>query len=93
MKKNPGFILVLTLLILSLATIIVTKLFVQARTYTAFSMITTKREQARHLAQSGVAFALAQLTLHDTKLKPKDEKQDKEKPNENRRLKNKRVNY
>lgn len=82
MKKNPGFILVLTLLILSLATIIVTKLFVQARTYTAFSMITTKREQARHLAQSGVALALAQLTLHDTKLKPKDEKQDKEKPNE-----------
>lgn len=79
MNKQPGYILVLTLLMLSLATVIVTRLFLQARTYTAFALLDTKREQARHLAQSGVAIAVAQLSLNDTVFKPTQEKKEKEK--------------
>ncbi len=75
MKKKPGYILVMTLLLLSLATVIVTKLYVQARTYTAFSMLDVKRQQARCLAESGISIALAQLTLHDQTLKPKENKE------------------
>lgn len=79
MNKQPGYILVLTLLMLSLGTVMVTRLFVQARTYTAFSMVDTKREQARHLAQSGIALAIAQLSLHDTAFKDANEKKTPEK--------------
>lgn len=82
MKKNPGFILVLTLILLSLTTVIVTKLFVEARTYNAFANIDTKREQVRHLVQSGVAIAIAQLTGNDAMFKSKEEKEQNEQKDE-----------
>jgi hypothetical protein len=64
-SKHPGYILLLTLMILSISTIIVTQIFVQARLYNSFIPLMIEKEKARQVALSGVAIAIAQLSLHD----------------------------
>ncbi len=65
-KQQPGYILLLTLMVLSISTIVVTQIFFQARLYNAFIPLTLEKEKARQLALSGVSIAIAQLSLHDT---------------------------
>ncbi len=74
-NKQPGYILLLTLMILSITTIVVTQIFFQARLYNAFIPLMTEKEKARQLALSGVSIAIAQLSLHDAHFeKQKDQK-------------------
>jgi hypothetical protein len=74
-SKQPGYILLLTIMILSITTIVVTQIFFQARLYNSFIPLALEKEKARQLALSGVAIAIAQLSLHDTHFeKQKDQK-------------------
>ncbi len=74
-SKQPGYILLLTIMILSISTIVVTQIFFQARLYNAFIPINIEKEKARQLALSGVSIAIAQLSLHDIHFeKQKDQK-------------------
>ena len=74
-NKQPGYILLLTIMILSISTIVVTQIFFQARLYNAFIPLMTEKEKARQLALSGVSIAIAQLSLHDAHFeKQKDQK-------------------
>lgn len=74
MNNKPGYILVLTVMILSLTTLVATKLYVKARIYNTYLPLSFKREQARMLAVSGISIALAQLSVQDQKITFKDEK-------------------
>lgn len=65
-KEQPGYILLLTIMILSISTIVVTQIFFQARLYNSFIPLMIEKEKARQLAFSGVSIAIAQLSLHDT---------------------------
>jgi len=74
-NNKPGYILLLTIMILSLSTIVVTQIFFQARLYNSFIPLMIEKEKARQLALSGVSIAIAQLSLHDTHFeKQKDKK-------------------
>ena len=74
-NKQPGYILLLTLMVLSISTIVVTQIFFQARLYNSFIPLMTEKEKARQLALSGVSIAIAQLSLHDAHFeKQKDQK-------------------
>ncbi len=74
MKKQPGYIILLTLMILSISTIIVTQIFLQARLYNTFIPLSLEKERARQLAFSGVSVAIAQLSLQDTHFEKSSEK-------------------
>ena len=67
MMKKVGFILPLTLMMLSVSTIVVTQIFFQGHLYNLFVPIVLEKEKARHLALSGASIALSQLSLHDTR--------------------------
>jgi hypothetical protein len=69
---HSGFIMVLTLMILSIGIIIVSQLSQQSGVHAIFVSSVVKREQAKLLALSGVQIAMSQLTL-----KKKEEKKDK----------------
>jgi hypothetical protein len=86
-NNQPGYILLLTIMILSLSTIVVTQIFFQARLYNSFIPLMVEKEKARQLALSGVSIAIAQLSLHDARFeKQKDQKLGK--PEEKKDQKN-----
>jgi flagellar basal body-associated protein FliL len=62
-KSNaaPAFILVLTMVIISLLTVIVTQMFFSGSFFSSYAAITRQREKAKVLAESGVRIACAQL--------------------------------
>ncbi len=60
--KNHGFILIFTLLFISLSVGMVTYLFVKGQVYAPFMRAMIDREKARSLALSGAQVALSQLT-------------------------------
>jgi len=60
-KKNPGFVLILAVLITAVMTIAVTTLINRALVFGRITSTLQKREQARLLALSGIQIALAQL--------------------------------
>lgn len=88
MKKcsttTSGYILVLTLIILSIMVIMVTQLFNKGRVHLYFAKTMIEREQAKQLALGGIQLAMNQLAVI-----PKEEKQEmaadakKEKPDLN----------
>lgn len=74
--KQPGFILLIIFLLLSIATIVVAQIYQQGVLYNSFIPVVSKREQAKQIALSGIQVAISQLALHDQKLTPLDEQQD-----------------
>lgn len=81
-NASKGFILVLTLIILSIMVIMVTQLFNRGRTHLYFIRTMIDREQAKLLALGGVHLAMSQLAVpppeeeKDGKTPPEKEKQD-----------------
>lgn len=63
MHKKPGYILVLSLLMVSVLVIVVTQVFYQASSAFALSTTLVKREKAKVLALSGIQLAISQLTI------------------------------
>lgn len=73
-KQQPqGYILVLTMLVLSLATLLVTQLAYQATNHIYFDRTMIDREKAKTLALSGISIVQSKLTFCK-KLKPEDPK-------------------
>lgn len=75
MKKQScnGYILVLTLIIMSLLTIVVTQMYYIGSSFSSFATLAHKREQAKILALDGVYLACSQLHMPE----PKDDKAQK----------------
>ncbi len=67
-KNQPGFMLMMTFLGLSLLVTLVTYYMHTARTYEKFGYIFYEREKAKMLARSGITLAISQLSLADSKL-------------------------
>jgi len=59
--NKPGYILVLTLIIMALATAIVTRLFYQGSAYLPLTNLAIDRKKAKNLALGGVQLALSKL--------------------------------
>ncbi len=82
--KRSGFVLMVVMMTLAISTTVVTQIFYQGHLYNMFIPIMIEKEKARKIALAGVSVAIAQLSLHDTKLvKPvdkDDKKSDKEDP-------------
>lgn len=64
-QKNNGYILVLTLLIISLSVMLVTYIFNKGTVYTQFARTIIDREKAKMAAFSGVQLAMSQLAYAD----------------------------
>lgn len=81
---KPGFILVSTFLMLTVAMLIVTRMYYKGSMYNLYIPTVTQKEQARRLAYSGIHIAICQLSLHDSDIisDSKEESQEaKEKKN------------
>lgn len=76
--KKPGYILVLTLMILSISTIVVTQIFYQGRLFNAFVPLIIEKEKARQIALAGIPIAIAQLSLQDAYFTKEQDKEQKE---------------
>ena len=62
MKQNQsGYILILTLMVLGLATAIITRMFYQSSAFVPLSNLAVKRQKAQNLALAGVQMALSKL--------------------------------
>lgn len=59
---KPGYILVLTLIVLGLGMAIATRMFYQASAYLPLASLVAKREQAKTLALGGVQLAISHLS-------------------------------
>src|SRR3990167_9636677 len=74
-QQKPGYILVLTVTLVSLLVVMVTQIFNRGSAYLAYTTTIEKREQAKMLAISGVRLALSQLYVKKPEQKQgKDEK-------------------
>jgi hypothetical protein len=80
-NSSHGFILVLTLIILSIMVIMVTQLFNRGRIHLYFARAMIDREQAKMLALGGVQLAMSQLAIPPEEDKSEGKKDEKEKPN------------
>lgn len=60
---RSGYIILLTLLIISLAVVLVTYLFVRGTIFVPYADVMIKREKARSLALSGIQLACGQLSV------------------------------
>ncbi len=90
-SAKPGFILVSTFLMLTVAMLVVTRMYYKGSMYNLFIPAVIERDQARRLAMSGVHIAIAQLSLHDSELVPlkgednKDEQKKQQSPEQRRK--------
>jgi len=75
-KNNDGFILVLTLMIISILVVLVTQFFQEGQLQLFFDTTVVQREQAKQLALSGLSLAISELDVQAQaqKKKKKDEK-------------------
>lgn len=86
-NASHGYILVLTLIILSIMVIMVTQLFNKGRTHLYFSKVMIEREQAKQIALGGLQLAMNQLAVNPEKNdeqkteEKSDEKKEKQDPN------------
>lgn len=78
-SKRPGFILVLTLMVTSLAVIIVTYLINRSSVFVPVAKVMTDREKAQQLALGGVQLAISKLAYADVVEKAKQEEEKKTK--------------
>ncbi len=75
MKKNQGYILPLTLMIISMAVILVTSVIQRAMSYQRQARLMLDREQARNLALSSLEIALSKICLVVPKGAPQEKEQ------------------
>ena len=61
--KKPGYVLVLTLMIVSILVIIATRLFYKASAYSGFSTTILNSQKAKQLALSGVQLAISRMLI------------------------------
>jgi hypothetical protein len=89
-SKSNGYVLVLALMILSVLIFIVTRMFYNSSSHTAFTYTVINREKAKQLALSGVQLAIGRLSIpekteeKDSKISPiskANQKKDTEDPN------------
>ncbi len=78
-NASQGYILVLTLIILSIMVIMVTQLFNKGRTHLYFAKTMIEREQAKQIALGGIQLAMNQLAVN---LEKEDQQKTTEKPDE-----------
>jgi hypothetical protein len=62
-QESPGYILVLTLLMISIGVVLVTHLVNKSINFTHFTKLVTDREQAKLIAASGIEIALQELSF------------------------------
>src|SRR5579859_3407887 len=81
--NKPGYILVLTLMILAIAIVITTQLFNQGTVHSVYANTVVEREKAKQLALGGIQVAMSVLTPKESseqktdetaQAEPKDEK-------------------
>ncbi len=77
-QNKSGYILVLTLMIIGLATVIVTSMFYQSGAFLPLSTLAIKRQKAKNLALGGVQLALSKLNAQP-KLEPESDLPDQNK--------------
>ena len=78
---KPGYIMILTLMIISVSIMIVTYLTTKGMVYSALVRTMTEREKARQLAASGIQLAFSTLsTSADEKEEKKEEKKESPPP-------------
>ncbi|MGE0206658.1 MAG: hypothetical protein AB7R69_02300 [Candidatus Babeliales bacterium] len=65
-STQQGYILVLTLMILSIAVIVVTRFALRGTVHVHFDKTMIEREQAKQVALGGIQVALAQLSLQES---------------------------
>ncbi len=87
--KSNGYILILTLMILSILIIVVTNIFYTGTAHNVFSKTIIDREKAKMLALSGVQLAISKLTLPEEKKSQEEQSQEAQKKNvEDKKTKN-----
>ncbi len=74
--NRRGYVIPLTLIILSLSIAIVSYIFIRSAVYTPYMNMMIKREQAKMLAMGGVNIALSQITHVDQDEKKTDKKNE-----------------
>lgn len=95
--QKKGYVLVLTLMIISVLVIIVTSMFFNETSHTAFSRTMIDKEKAKMLALGGVQLALSQLTIKPPEKKDKKgtekpgDKKNEQKQESNEKLLLKRI--
>lgn len=62
-KNKSGYVLIMSLLMLSVLTIIVSRLFYKAASYTAFSKTIIESQKAKQLALSGISLAISRMSI------------------------------
>lgn len=75
-SEQSGFILVLTLMILSMIVVLVTQLFQNSTIHFYFDRTMIEREKAKALAKGGIELAISQLTIPKPEEKKSNEKSD-----------------
>ena len=75
---KPGYILVLTLIILSIGVLLVTQLSHRGMVHIHFDQTMIEREKAKSLALGGIQLAISQLSIKATET-AKNEKQEEKK--------------
>jgi len=78
-NQKQGFIIPLTLMIISISVMIVSYIYVRSTVFVPYMGVMAKREQAKMIALGGVNIALAQI-MQQTKIKDKDGKEQKDDP-------------
>ncbi len=77
-SKRPGFILVLTLMVTSLAVIVVSYLIYRTSVFVPIAKVMTDREKAQQLALGGVQLAISKIAYADVVEKAKKEEKPAE---------------
>lgn len=80
-RQANGYILVLTMIIMSMLVILVTRMFFSSSIFSTFAAVAVQREQAKMLAQAGTNIACGQLYV-PAKSQEKTDLQEPGKPKE-----------
>ena len=79
-QKRSGFIIPLTLMLISVATVLITAIYQRGSLFVPFITTMYQREQAKQLAMSGIQIAISQLAFVEKKEKEKKEPAKNEAP-------------
>ena len=85
---QQGFILVLTMMLLSIVVLLVTQLFHKGSVHIHFDQAMIHREKAKSLALGGISLALSQVSIIQIDTQPKDTKEQEQKDPKLQLLKN-----
>lgn len=86
MNNKEGYILVLTLMIISILIIVINGVFYNSIAEIAFTKIIVDREKAKILALSGIQLAISKLTVEPAKKETSKKTEDKKEESKNKKL-------